>query len=92
MYVNVWWYGGLQKELFHYLAVVEVMFHTFDFLIVLMSLAGDKDYIARLCYGCRRAYRFPAVGNAQGLFASFDVESLLHVADYVGGFLVARVV
>ena len=92
MYVNVWWYGGLQKELFHYLAVVEVMFHTFDFLIVLMSLAGDKDYIARLCYGCRRAYRFPAVGNASGSLRPSMSSPSLHVADYVGGFLVARVV
>ncbi len=73
-------------------AVVEVRADAGDYLICLMSFAGDKYDVSfpGKSHGC--AYGFAAVCYGDGATTGFFVEAGKHVGDDVFGFLIARVV
>ena len=51
----------------YFFVVVEMMFHTFDFLIRFVSLTCHEDDIACLCQSCSSADGFAAVGDGKCL-------------------------
>lgn len=51
----------------YFFVVVEMMFHTFDFLIRFVSFSCHEDDIACLCQSCSSADGFAAVGDGERL-------------------------
>lgn len=49
----------------YFFVVVEMMFHTFDFLIRFVSFSCHEDDIACLCQSCSSADGFAAVGDGE---------------------------
>lgn len=66
------------------------MFLFADYLVVLVSLARDEDYVARVGEHHRRLYRFGAVGDFQIAAARLDARN--HVVENLLGVLGARIV
>ncbi len=58
------------KYLLQYLLVIEVVLHSFDFLIIFMSFSGNKNYISLFCQHTSSTNRFLTVGNADCLLIS----------------------
>ena len=64
----------------HFL-IVEMMLHTFYFLIVLVPLAGHKHNITLLCHHASRLDGFLAVDDCQHLLHLLLVQPGYHIVD-----------
>ena len=62
----------------YHLAVVEMMLHTFDFLIVLVSLAGYEDYAAGGGEGCGCADSLAAVCDVESGTSHSEISNITH--------------
>ena len=56
-----------------------MMFYTFNLLVVLMALTGNKNYIAFLCHHARCFDSFLAIGNGDYFLHFIFVQPSYHV-------------
>ena len=72
--------------------IVEVVFHSFDFLIGFVSFSCHKNHVAGLCHRGSSANRLSSVGDVESLGALLVVESGQHVVDNVFRALKSRII
>ena len=76
----------------HLLAVIEMMLHTLDLLIILMPLSGYEYHGAGAGKGHGGAYGLTAVGDVQCAGARLVIEAGFHVGEDGLGLLKSRIV
>ena len=63
--------------------VVEVVLHTLDDLVILVSLACDEYYVARLSQRAGRPDGFPTVNYAEDAVPLACIEACQHIVNYL---------